>query len=104
MRGSQEDHWRRWGWCYIWKDEQTGARRKECEEMGSQYHEGKAMGHGGSQSLWVASMILWLESRRTADGPEAGKHRTRSALRQLTSTETEILSHPHSQARNKNTF
>lgn len=34
-----------------------------------------------------------LVVKRTADGPEAGKHRTRFALRQLTSTETEILSH-----------
>lgn len=78
------------------------AGRKECEERGSQHPEGKAMGHGGSQSLWVASMILWLgellmDARQGSTGPDL-------PLGRLTSTETKILSHPHSQARNKNTF
>ena len=78
------------------------AGRKECEERGSQHHEGKAMGHGGSQSLWVASVILWL--RELLMDPRQGSTGPDLPLGRLTSTETEILSHPHSQARNKNTF
>lgn len=56
------------GWSCLWQDEQAGARRKECEDRGRQHNEGKGVGHGGSGGLWVASLILWLESRRASDG------------------------------------
>lgn len=63
-RCTEEDHWRRRGWSCLCQDEQAGARRKEREDRGRQHNEGKGMGHGGSGGLWVASLILWLESKR----------------------------------------